>query len=75
MSNFYIEGTVMDMDNVNCIVQAGMCTGCGACNVCNHITFGVGSLGFPVPIIGEDCIHCRKCLSMCIFDPSRDDDE
>ena len=63
------------MNNVNRVVQSGLCTGCGACNVCDHITFVTGSLGFPVPRIDESCIRCGKCLTACLYDPMRDEDD
>lgn len=62
------------MGNVSCIVASGMCTGCGACNVCENITFIQGALGFPVPKVSERCIGCGTCLTLCIFDPEREDD-
>ncbi len=63
------------VDNVNRIVQAGVCTGCGACAGCRHLVFQQGPLGFQVPVIDQDCTHCGKCVAACIFDPLREDDE
>lgn len=61
------------MDNVTRIVSIGMCTGCGACNICENITFQQGMLGFPIPVVSDKCTGCGRCLSMCIYDPERDD--
>jgi len=62
------------MDNINKVLVSGMCTGCGACNVCENISFRQGMLGFPIPVVNNNCTSCGKCLSMCIYDPERDDD-
>ena len=50
-----------------------MCTGCGMCIGCEHITFENSALGFPVPTVDDSCIHCGICLSKCIFDPDNDE--
>lgn len=62
------------MESVLKIVNLGMCVGCGACNVCKHITLQENELGFCSPIIDETCEHCGKCLAFCIYDPDREDD-
>lgn len=54
------------------IVNAGLCTGCRACDVCEHITFAAGRYGFPVPVVDDACRHCGKCLLECIYDPNRE---
>lgn len=61
------------MNNVKAITDAGICTGCGACDVCENIVFENGPLGFPMPKIRENCIGCGKCLSLCIYDPLREE--
>ena len=62
------------MGNISKVVIAGICTGCGVCKVCENISFQQGKLGFPIPVVSEKCTSCGKCLSMCIYDPERDDD-
>ena len=60
-------------DTVARIVNSGICTGCGACAGCRHITMRTGELGFPVPVIDEGCERCGQCLGQCIYDPERED--
>ena len=63
------------MDNdISKIVSAGLCTGCSACDVCEHITFAKNALGFPVPAVGGDCTQCGRCLSACIYALDSEDD-
>lgn len=61
------------MNSILKVVNAGMCTGCGACDICKNITLENGPLGFPVPHVGNECTGCGKCLSACIYDPDRED--
>ena len=61
-------------NNISGIVSAGLCVGCGACDVCEHITFEKSPLGFPAPRADDGCIGCGRCLSMCIYDPDAEDD-
>lgn len=61
--------------NVSRVVERGMCTGCCACAGCQHLTMRDGPLGFPVPEIDEACEHCGQCLSRCMYDPEREDDD
>lgn len=63
------------MNNITRIVNTGICTGCGACNLCKHITFKENEHGFYSPIIDEDCTECGNCVRACIYDPRRTDDE
>lgn len=63
------------MDSIRRIVESGICTGCGACNVCPNISFETGAAGFPAPVVGPNCTGCGKCLLMCIYDPDREDDD
>lgn len=52
-------------NRVNDIVKIGMCTGCGACtNVCNNIKID-NKDNYNVPVIGDKCIKCGKCLKVC----------
>lgn len=60
--------------NITRITSLGVCTGCGACASCNHITFAQNALGFPAPLVDENCVNCGKCLEQCIFDPDRQDE-
>lgn len=62
------------MDNVQRIVQAGVCTGCGACDGCEHLRFEPNSWGVPTPVIDDQCTHCGSCVQACIYDPMREDD-
>ena len=62
-------------DNVSRVVERGVCTGCGACDGCEHLLLEMGPLGFPLPVIDEACEHCGRCLRQCIYDPEREDDE
>ena len=55
------------MNNVQKVTNAGICTGCGACDGCEHITFKKNELGFPAPIVDEHCINCGECLKKCIY--------
>ena len=63
------------MENIKRIVDSGVCTGCGACMGCEHLRLERDPLGFDVPVADEGCTRCGKCVSACIFDPLRDDDE
>ena len=45
----------------------GICTGCGSCAGCEHITFKNNELGFPAPIVDENCKNCGECLKKCIY--------
>lgn len=63
------------MDNIGMVVGQGMCTGCGACNICEHIRFEKNAWGVPVPIADDQCRHCGKCLIQCIYDPDHEEDD
>lgn len=63
------------MSTITRIVQSGMCTGCRACNICEHIRFQPGPLGFDVPIPNATCTRCGQCVKACIYDPEREDDD
>ncbi len=60
-------------NNVSQITEAGICVGCGACSGCEHIKFETNHLGFPAPIVDENCIQCGTCLSKCIYNPANQD--
>ena len=55
------------MNNVKLVTGAGMCVGCGACAVCEYITFKNNELGFPVPVVDEQCDDCGECLKYCDY--------
>lgn len=61
-------------NNVVRVVESGLCTGCGACAGCEHLTLTEGPLGFPVPAVDEGCVGCGQCLARCLYDPERDDE-
>lgn len=61
------------MNNITKITEAGTCVGCGSCDICEHISFVNNKLGFPSPVVDENCTHCGDCLKNCIFDPDNDD--
>lgn len=63
------------MENVKFIVDRGICTGCSACNICEHIEFIKNKYGGYSPKIDDGCINCGKCLAECIYNPDREDDE
>jgi len=65
---------VCDMDNVSRVVEMGTCTSCGACAVCKHISFQTGKMGFPVPAVDENCIHCGRCLALCDWEPLKEEE-
>ena len=60
-------------NNVSKIAQLGMCVGCGACDGCEHISVETNLLGFPTPVIDENCTQCGECLSNCIYNPENED--
>ena len=62
------------MNNIMKIVDRGMCTGCSACDICEHIQFKKNDLGFFAPVVDDQCTKCGNCLKECIHDPDRDDD-
>ena len=61
--------------NITRIVNSGVCTGCNACNGCEHITFIENQHGFYSPVVDENCAGCGKCIAECIYDPDRYDNE
>lgn len=60
------------MNNVMKIVEMGMCVGCGSCD-CEHITFFTNALGFPAPVVDENCTDCGQCLEKCIYNPDNEE--
>ena len=62
------------MNNITRIVDSGVCTGCGACNSCEHISFEENKYGFYNPVADDECNGCGKCVMKCIYDPNREDD-
>ena len=63
------------MNNIMRIVNLGVCTGCSACNCCEHITFMQNQNGFCSPVVDDKCDNCGKCVEQCIYDPDREDDD
>ena len=63
------------MRSVADIVKSGVCTGCGVCGICAHITFRENALGFPSPVVDDGCLHCGRCVEACAFDPLRENDD
>ena len=62
------------MNNITKVTETGVCTGCGACGGCEHITFADNTLGFPAPIVDEGCLSCGNCLSQCPFNYENETD-
>ena len=60
------------MNNITKIVNQGICTGCGACNICEHIKFQKNSNGFLAPTVDDTCVNCGKCVAHCIYDPDQE---
>ena len=63
------------MNNVTRIVESGVCTGCNACNVCEHITFQLNKYGFYSPVVDDKCDGCGRCVKECIYDPEWEEEE
>ena len=63
------------MNNISRIVNSGVCTGCNACNDCEHITFIKNQYGFYSPVVDDKCNNCGQCLKECIYDPDRDEND
>ena len=63
------------MNNITRIVDAGVCTGCNACNFCKHISFIQNQYGFYSPVVDDKCNNCGKCVEECIYNPSRENDD
>ena len=55
------------MNNIKKVTDMGICTGCGSCAGCEHITFKNNELGFPAPIVDDNCKNCGECLKKCIY--------
>ena len=63
------------LENIMQVVNSGVCTGCNACNICEHITFKENQYGFYSPVVDDKCNGCGNCLKECIYDPNRNDEE
>lgn len=50
------------MNNVKEVTDMGICVGCGSCAGCEHITFKNNELGFPAPVVDDNCKDCGECL-------------
>lgn len=55
------------VNSIQKVTDAGICTGCGACEGCEHITFMNNRLGFPSPVVDNGCTNCGSCLEKCIY--------
>lgn len=57
------------MNNIQCVVMSGTCTGCSLCvNVCKKkaISFTLDEEGFSIPYVDNSkCSGCSICLSKC----------
>ena len=66
------------MKNVQDIVNAGLCIGCGACfAACDkgYIAYSAdGGMGFPVPRV-ITCDGCGRCLGICPVSDLHNDGE
>lgn len=62
------------MNNIKKIVEQGICVGCNACNICEHIRFEKNNQGFFAPVVDDKCTGCGNCIKVCIYDPERADD-
>ena len=60
------------VDNVERIVRGGTCTGCGACGICEHISFAKNRCGFYSPVVDGQCTGCGRCVAACLYDPQRE---
>lgn len=61
------DGVRRNMNNIKKVTDMGICTGCGSCVGCEHIKFKNNELGFPAPIVDENCKNCGECLKKCIY--------
>ena len=55
------------MNNIEKVTNAGVCVGCGNCDGCEHIIFKINEMGFPAPVVDEECRNCGECLNKCIY--------
>lgn len=62
------------MNNIMKVVLSGRCTGCSACNDCEHITFSLNEQGFYAPTVDENCNECGKCIDKCIYSYQYEED-
>ena len=55
------------MNNISMVTDMGICVGCGSCIGCEHIEFKNNELGFPAPVVDDNCTNCGECLQKCIY--------
>jgi heterodisulfide reductase subunit A len=66
------------LNNVEDVIELGLCTGCMACiGCCPHgaLETKTGRFGFPVPVRPESCDDCGTCLGECPMIAIEDDAE
>ena len=63
------------MGNILQIVNSGVCTGCNACDICEHITFKENQYGFCSPVVDDTCTGCGNCIKECIYNPKIENGE
>jgi len=38
-----------------------------------ELAFRTNELGFPAPVVDENCTNCGQCLAVCIYNPDGED--
>jgi len=55
-------------NNITNIVKKHLCCSCGLCSaICpkKAIKYEIDKLGFPIPLVNENCINCKICITYC----------